>query len=68
MLQRVLQGKIQNGKTACRIKSESTEVSLYNENHWDKIIKFMMNEMINFEKIFKEELKEIKVLVNNEKL
>lgn len=55
-----------NEKKACRIKSEIIGVSLYDKNHWDKAITFMINEMINYEKAFKEELKEIKPLAKNE--
>lgn len=55
-----------NDKKACRIKSEITAISLYDKNQWDKIIKFMTNEMISFERVFKEELKGIKSIVKNE--
>ena len=66
-LSKVLVWERLNEKKACRIKAEITGVSLYDKNHWDKIIEFMIKEMINFEKVFKEELKEIKLLVKNEK-
>ena len=40
-------------------------ITLYDKHQWDKIIKFMIYEMINFENVFKEELKEIRLLVKN---
>ena len=55
-----------NEKKACRIKSEIIGVGLYDRSQWDKAITFMINEMINYEKLFKEELKEIKLLAKNQ--
>lgn len=55
-----------NEKKACRVRSDITAISLYDKNQWDKIINFMITEMINLEKVFKEALKEIKPLLKNE--
>lgn len=54
-----------NDKKASRIKAEIIGVSVYDKNQWDKIINFMINKMINFEKVFKEELKDIKSIIKS---
>lgn len=49
-----------DNKKACRIKSQINDVGLYNSDDWDKMIKFLIGEMIKFEEVFREPLKEIK--------
>lgn len=46
-------------KKACRIKSQRNDINIYNDD-WEKIIKFLVNEMIKFEETLREPLKEIK--------
>lgn len=57
-----------DSKKGCRIKSQLSNVNLYNREDWNKMIKFMISEMISFEKTFKDPLKEVKILLKEQNL
>lgn len=54
-----LEWKKLNDKRACRIKFENTEYNIFEKEHWDEMIKFLSDGMVEFEKAFKEPLKKI---------
>ncbi len=47
-------------KKSCRIKAEKKDVNIYNKDDWPNMMDFMIESMINLEKVFKEPLKKIK--------
>jgi hypothetical protein len=47
------------GKKACRIKRELTDVSLYDKSDWDEMMNFMMESMIKIEAAFRDPLQKI---------
>ncbi|GAB3533156.1 hypothetical protein GCM10027443_18170 [Pontibacter brevis] len=53
-------------KKACRIKHELTEVSLYEREDWDKMMKFMIDGMIRMEKVLVKRLQAINYKLKKE--
>ena len=46
-------------KRACRIKYEKIDCNVFEREHWDEMIEFLVRGMIEFEKAFKEPLKKL---------
>ncbi|MBW6480889.1 MAG: DUF4268 domain-containing protein [Bacteroidales bacterium] len=62
-LEKDFDGKLEwerlDDKRASRIKYENTEYNVFEKEHWDAMISFMVDGMIRMEKAFKNPLKEI---------
>ncbi|MEP6262478.1 MAG: DUF4268 domain-containing protein [Gillisia sp.] len=54
------------GQKSCRIKNELLDVSLYNEDDWEKMIEFMVDSMIRMERVFESYITEMKNALNQE--
>lgn len=57
--------RLDNNK-ASRIKQELIDVSLYEEEDWNKMMEFMMESMIKMEQAFKKPLQKINTLIKQE--
>jgi hypothetical protein len=54
-------------KVTCRIKSELKDVNCFEQDDWDKMIKYLIDSSTRMEKAFKEPIKELNKYIRSKK-